>query len=138
MQRPDVQSQLTDVSGAFVAEYYLPNAIEGNQIVVATVGELSASTFFDVQGQSIGGSGEPAAAQEVLGVLGTNLTRAWYLDNATQSNLYYDPRPAFIAFYTLTELVSGELYWLQLASDQNVTLNGIPRELVKGWNLITW
>jgi len=138
LQRPDIQSQMTDESGDFIAEFYVPNAIEGNQIVEVTIGELSARTFFDVQGQSIGGSGEPAAVQEALGVLGDNFTRAWHFDNATQANRFYDSRPAFIGANTLAELVSGELYWIQLGSDQNVTLNGIPRELVNGWNLITW
>ncbi len=60
------------------------------------------------------------------------LVRVWYLDSATQSWSYYDPRPEFASLSTLTQVKSLDVVWVNLSSAwdfQGATLNS-------GWRLI--
>ena len=67
-----------------------------------------------------------------------NLLRVWNFSNATKEWFFYDPRPAFSAANTLTEMVPGQPYWIMVVGNQSTILNGNSRSLYAGWNLIPW
>jgi hypothetical protein len=67
-----------------------------------------------------------------------NLLRVWNFSNATKEWFFYDPRPAFAAANSLTEMVSGQPYWVMVVRDQSALLNTSSRSLYAGWNLIPW
>ena len=64
--------------------------------------------------------------------------RAWHFNDQTEEWTYFDPRPAFANFNTMTEMVRNDLYWIKADIDTTVVLNNLERELVAGWNLIIW
>lgn len=70
--------------------------------------------------------------------LGSNLERVWTEDPATGTWRYYDPDPAFGSLNSLGLLVQDQLYWIKVYAKQSVSLNGRPRKLIGGWNLIHW
>ena len=80
---------------------------------------------------------EPNIALEPL-IATDNLIRVWLFDNTTKGWAFFDPRPAFTAANTVTGMVSGRIYWMQLKSDQAAVLNGELRVLTAGWNLFGW
>lgn len=67
-----------------------------------------------------------------------NLVRVWNFDNSSKAWAFFDPRPAFAAASTITGLVSGEVYWIKVASEQTATLNGKEVRLFAGWNVVAW
>ena len=73
-----------------------------------------------------------------LELLGENMVRVWHLDDASETWSFFDPRRDFAELGELTELVSGETYWIKLNQDQAATLNGEARSLKAGWNTIFW
>ena len=66
-----------------------------------------------------------------------NLVRMWNFDDVTETWSFFDPRPGFADFNTLT-LVDAQNYWIKVTQDQMVTLNGEARTLSAGWNYIVW
>ena len=75
---------------------------------------------------------------KALEPLGASLVRVWKFDPATQEWTFYDPRPAFADFNSLTQVAAGEFYWVVLSNAQTTTLNGQQRSLFAGWNPLTW
>ena len=80
---------------------------------------------------------EPAAGLTSL-LNADNLVRVWHFDNSTKAWTFFDPRPAFSAANTIVRLTMGEVYWINVFSDQTVTLNRRQKVLSAGWNLISW
>lgn len=72
--------------------------------------------------------------------LGNNLLRVMHFNNNTQEWETYDTRPEFADINTLTELVDGEVYWVEVRNDQRVALNNQTRDLTTagGANQIVW
>jgi hypothetical protein len=70
--------------------------------------------------------------------LGDNLVRVFHFDNATKEWAFYDPRPAFASASTLTELVEGQAYWVEVKTDQTAILGSRIITFIEGWNLIPW
>ena len=86
-------------------------------------------------------SGAPAASSSIaqaLEPLGENLVMVWGFDRANQDWSFYDPTPAFAEFNTVREMTPGGFYYIVVASDQTVNLNGQQRSLFQGWNPLTW
>lgn len=73
-----------------------------------------------------------------------NLIRIWYFDSAAQVDspnhgwTFYDPGSELGAFNDLEEMVAGQSYLINLKQNQTMILNGQERNLVKGWNSVTW
>ena len=79
----------------------------------------------------------PTAA-DLLAPLTDNLLRVWTYDEALGEWQYYDPAPGFTSLNTLTTLVPGRPYFMNVKEDQAVLLNRRQRSLVARWNLIHW
>ena len=75
---------------------------------------------------------------DLLASLTGNLLRVWTFEEAVGEWRYYDPAPAFTYLNTLTTLVQGRLYFINVREDQALRLNGRQRNLSAGWNLIHW
>ena len=67
-----------------------------------------------------------------------SLLRVWNFNNSSKVWTFFDPRPAFATANTITEMVTGQVYWVNVLLDQTVTLNGKSRILTNGWNLLSW
>ena len=72
-----------------------------------------------------------------------NLEAVFYFNDATKSWQVFDPRPEWSDLNTLTELVSGQAYWILVKETQeDVLLNGRLRSLTCSgdncWNLEVW
>ncbi|MFQ6029717.1 MAG: hypothetical protein ACE5Q6_19740 [Dehalococcoidia bacterium] len=87
---------------------------------------------------NLSASSDVALLVLALESLGDNLERVFYYDSDSESWIFYDPRPQFASTSSLTELIAGEVYWLDVATDQTVVLNGQERELIAGGNQIVW
>ena len=80
---------------------------------------------------------EPAAGLTPV-LNADNLVRVWHFNNSTKAWTFFDPRSAFSAANTIIQLTAGEVYWINVFSDQTVTLNMRQKVLSAGWNLISW
>ena len=78
----------------------------------------------------------PAAGS--LKSLGNNLVRVFGFNNAAKQWSFYDPLFPCASGNTLTSMVPGEAYFLQVERDQTAVLNGRENRLSAGWNLIPW
>ena len=67
-----------------------------------------------------------------------NLVRVWNFNNTTKTWTFFDPRPGLRAASTITELVSGDVYWINVFFDQTLVLNSKQRTVTAGWNLMAW
>ena len=80
----------------------------------------------------------PATPESLTGAgvffrpLGNILRRVWSFDAPLRVWDFYDPRSGFAATNTLTEILDGEIVWIDVRED--VEFRGIP--LFKGWNLV--
>lgn len=73
-----------------------------------------------------------------------NIISVWHFNPATQNEppLYgwglFDPRPVFARVNTITRMVSGQFYLINVKQAQTVTLNSTERVLFPGWNPVSW
>ena len=100
-----------------------------------TIGELTVMDDTAV--------GVPMALPDALTDVGDNLEAVFYFNDATKSWQVFDPRPEWADLNTLTELVSGQAYWILVKETQDdVVLNGRLRSLTCSgdncWNLEVW
>ncbi len=70
--------------------------------------------------------------------MGDSLVRVFHFDRELKTWSFYDPRPIFEKNVDLLELVEGEIYWVEVVSDQQVVLDRKMRTFYRGWNLISW
>ena len=142
----------TDGDGNFIAAgLQVPGLDPGRYTLVVTVGtgneKTTAAGTFEVTAQKqAAASGSPEDGLAPL-LDADNLERVFYFRNSTKDWLFYDPRPEFAAANTLEELRDGDIYWLKVREDQDVTLNGKAQRVScsgKGtpsencWNLWVW
>ena len=59
--------------------------------------------------------------------------RVWTVNNETKVWTFFDPRPKFVRANNLLELVTGNVYWVEIEKDQSVALNGTERSPFSGW-----
>ncbi|PKB73441.1 MAG: hypothetical protein BZY75_01805 [SAR202 cluster bacterium Io17-Chloro-G7] len=64
--------------------------------------------------------------------LGNKLRRVWSYDATLRVWDFYDPRSGFAATNTLTEILDGEIVWIDVREDVEFRRVG----LFKGWNLV--
>ena len=135
----------TDENGDWQAtEILVPQLEIGTHSVIAKVGNVTANTAFTVLDSGAARPrGEGTPVMDAVEPIGENLERAFHFNNGTKSWTFYDPRPEFADANTVTEFISGQIYWLKIIEDQlAVTLNGSPRDLtcVEGdcWNQTVW
>jgi hypothetical protein len=79
---------------------------------------------------------ESSIPSDALRPLGANLVRVWGFDAATQKFELYDPAAAPLS--DLTALRRGRGYWVNLRTEQSITLGVGMYHMVAGWNLIGW
>ncbi|HEU0022475.1 MAG TPA: IPT/TIG domain-containing protein, partial [Dehalococcoidia bacterium] len=137
----------TDASGQFTLTGNVPVVESGTQPISVVVGESTHTLPFTVQG----GAAVPTPTQTVpdpypttypltpgSGPLGDNLLRVFRFDNVSKQWTFYDPQPEFAPFITLTELVTGKAYWIEVKKRQTKVINGKYLDLFEGWNLVAW
>ena len=139
-------SSTTSPEGRFTKTFLVPEILPGSYVVVATVGGVTAAVVFQVSealqsptptptpAPSVS---DPSTALEPLMAV-DNLVRVWNFNNTTKNWTFFDPRPGLRAASTITELVSGDVYWLNVFFDQTLVLNNKQRTLTTGWNLLSW
>jgi hypothetical protein len=135
----------TNSLGEFTASVIIPAFPAGSQTILATAGGVSAIANFVItdgpaplsSSSTTGSSAGTGVALDAL-ISTDNLLRVWNFSNATKEWFFYDPRPAFAAANSLTEMVSGQPYWVMVVRDQSALLNTSSRSLYAGWNLIPW
>lgn len=139
----------TDVDGAFSSDILVPGLLTGTHVVVATVGGVAAVTTFKITEPLIAPTPTPTptptpapVVEPVAGLAllldADNLVRVWNFNNSTKAWTFFDPRPSFAAANTITGMTSGQVYWINVLTDQTVNLNGQQRVLAGGWNLLSW
>ena len=137
----------TNAQGALRVRVRVPALDAGQHTVQLKVGGDSgtvAITDMTILPDVIGGE---TPLREGLAPLGENLVRVFYFNNATKRWMFNDPRPDFDDLNTLTELSSGQSYWILVRESQRVTLNGrahaltcLPRAdgFADCWNILVW
>jgi hypothetical protein len=133
----------TDATGSFTTTFVVPEIYGGAQPVSAQVGGSRYTVVFHVEASTTASATpEPAPIPWSVNLAGAlrpledNLVRVFYFDNATKEWAFYDPRPDFASANTLTELVEGQAYWIEVKADQTAILDGKNRTLIEGWNLV--
>lgn len=128
---PDVLVPAADPG--FYALQVLVSSETKSEIAVAQLEILSDATAPGVA------TPLPDAARD----LGDNLSAIFHFNNATKEWTFFDPRPEFEGLNTLTELISGQPYWVLVNDNQEkVDWNGrfIDFTCTGGdcWNLEIW
>jgi len=132
----------TDDTGTMTFEIIIPGLDVGTQTVEVKVAGTTASA-----GITVTDSGAPTGASTAVGdavaPIGDSLVRVFNFNNATKVWTFYDPRPEFAAANTITELVGGEIYWINVTEAQTgVLLNNNSRDLTCSggncWNQLSW
>ena len=131
----------TDVNGMMEFEVLIPGLDTGIQTIEVDVGQTTASTGFTVTESGIN-PGDIKPVAEATEDLGDNLVVVFHFNNDTKTWTFYSTNPDVADANTLTHMITGETYLLQIKSTQEVILNGDTRNLtcVGGncWNQIVW
>ena len=137
----------TDANGSFTATFVVPLLEDGLYGFTAEVDEVRYTLAFTVVGSPVSLAEPPPAPPDppksmdlkrVLRPMGDSLVRVFHYDRKLRKWSFYDPRPVFEKNVNLLELVEREVYWVEVASDQQVILDGRMRTFYRGWNLISW
>ena len=143
----------TGESGAFTASFIVPQLGTGIKTLSIKVGDTTASASFTILPAVVVATPvviSPASAQapgDALAPLianNDNLVRIWHFDPSRQNFapnfgwFLYDPRPVFAAANSVSEIVGGKFYWVNVRENQTVILGGELRTLFGGWNPISW
>ena len=136
----------TDGAGSFTATFVVPMLEDGLYGFTVEVGDDRYSAAFTVVGSGVSLAGPPPPAEPTRSIdlvwavrpLGDTLVRVFHFDRELRKWSFYDPRPIFKKNVDLLELVEGEIYWIEVISDQEVVLDGRIRNFYRGWNLIAW
>lgn len=145
----------TDQNGSFQVSGVIPGLEPGVKVVAANVGGVNSFTSFTVLKPAVpltptpaptptpGPATGPAQGLSPL-IEADNLVRVWHFDPATQNVpprfgwSLFDPRPLFAPANTVTDIRSGQFYWVSVKQAQTVTLKGKQRALFAGWNPVSW
>ena len=126
-----VPAPATSIDGDFESSVLVPQLELGNQTVSIEVSSTTITTFLQIVSVAA-----PSAPADVFGSLGDRLTRVWQFDNATQAWSFYDPRPEFADFNSLTEVSSGQIVTVILSEGDSVDFASTPGTLYAGTNQI--
>lgn len=129
----------TDVDGRLGFDFLIPGLATGTQAVTATVGSINVSTPFILT--SSAEAPQPSASSDILIVeqlapIKDNLVLVMYFDSENQAFYLYEPRRPFLV--TLSSLIQGNIYEIEVTRDQQVVLGGRMRDLKAGRNIIVW
>ena len=133
----------TDRDGNITVEDVLiPGLDPGVYSVVIKVQDTIAIGEVQVLAES-GARGAPVMLPGAVEALSDNLVAIFHFDDVGKAWSFYDPRPEFAELNTLTEMVSGEAYWILVSETvDDVVLNNKVRSLTcRGddcWNLEVW
>ena len=139
----------TDKDGAFTSSILVPDLPNGNQVLQAIAGGLTAISSITITPPLVAPTATPSPTPTPVPVVGPaialdplmvndNLVRVWNFNNSSKTWTFFDPRPAFASVNTIIDMASGQVYWINVLSSQTVTLNGQERALSTGWNLLSW
>ena len=136
----------TDKDGNLTAEDLpIPGLDPGTYSVIMKVGSGDSQTVAigSVNVLLEEAPGAKAMLPAALENLEDNLVAVFYFDNVSKEWSFYDPRPEFEDLNTLSELITGQAYWILVeeAVDE-VVLNNKPYSLTCSdddcWNLKVW
>jgi hypothetical protein len=134
----------SDAQGQFTVSGQVPAVESGTQAITVVAGESTHTISFNVLGDTP--ETTPAATTGPItypltpgsGPLGDNLLRVFRFDNVNKQWTFYDPDPEFGPYITLTELVTGKAYWINVKKSQSKVIEGRYLDLFEGWNLVAW
>ena len=135
---------VTDRDGAVGGlEVIVPSLDAGLYTVQMNVGDPSTVTIGELTVVEESAAGVATELPGALSEVGDNLVAVFYWNDATKEWAFFDPRPEFAELNSLTELASGQAYWILVAENQdNIVLNGKSRSLTCAagscWNLEVW
>ena len=118
---------VTNTVGKFTATFTVPGLAEGAQVVSATVGSTSYTTFFTI-------TAAPVSVGVQLDSISDTLVIVWGYSNGQWS--FYDPLDKGAS--TITSLTSGNGYWVKVSAADTLVYGGFSKALDAGWNLIGW
>ena len=133
----------TDSNGdVTVTDVLIPGLDPGTYSVLLDVEDTIAIGELNVLAESAA-VGAAAMLPDAVSELGDNLVAIFYFDDVGKEWSFYDPRPEFSDLNTLSEMVSGEAYWILVSETvEDVVLNNKSRSLTcRGddcWNLEVW
>ena len=133
----------TDSNGdVTVTDVLIPGLDPGTYSVLLDVEDTIAIGELNVLAESAA-VGAAAALPDAVEALGDSLVAVFYFDDVGKEWSFYDPRPEFSDLNTLSEMVSGEAYWILVSETvEDVVLNNKSRSLTcRGddcWNLEVW
>jgi len=136
---------ITDSAGKFTLSSVVPTIENGTQPILAQAGTSTYTVNFSVTGSSATASTTQTVTTKTtyqltqeLSPLGDNLLRVYRFHNVDKKWTFYDPKPEFASFITLTELATGNAYWIKVKRGQTTVIGGTYRDLFEGWNLVAW
>ena len=131
----------TDVNGMLEFDVLIPGLDVGIQTLEVQVGGTTSSTGFTVTESGVN-PGDIRPVAEAIEPLGDNLVVAFHFNNDTKMWSFHSTDPEAAEANTLTHMVTGESYLLQIKASQEVILNRDTRSLtcVEGncWNQVVW
>ena len=131
----------TDVNGMMEFSVLIPGLDVGIQTIEVSVGQTTSSTGFTVIESGIN-PGDIKPVAEAVEPLGDNLVVVFHFNNDTKTWTFYSTDPDAADANTLTHMITGETYLLQVKASQEVILNRDTRNLtcVGGncWNQVVW
>ena len=129
----------TDVNGMINFDVMIPGLDVGIHTIEVKVGSTTASAGFTVTESGVN-PGDIMAVADAIEAIGDNLVSVWHFNNDTKVWSFYSPELA--EDNTLTHMITGETYLIQVKASQEVILNRDTRSLtcVGGncWNQIVW
>lgn len=126
-----VPAPATSIDGDFETTVLVPQLELGNQTVSVRVSQTTITTFLNV-----GTATASRAPADIFGSLGDRLTRVWQFNNATQTWSFYDPRPEFADFNTLSEAAGGQIVTVIISAGDSVDFASTPGTLYAGTNQV--
>ena len=128
----------TDGDGELSTEVMVPQLATGSHAISVTIASTTASSNFSVTAASTDTGVQSGVADAIGTPVGDNLVRVFNFNNATKAWTFYDPDPDLADANTLSNVANGSVYWIKVAADADVTLNGTVRSLYAGWNLVSY
>ena len=137
------QSVTTNREGdATVSNITVPYLDPGHYPVEVVVGSETRVAQFEVLAEALV-PGVAATLPDAVSDLGDNLEAIFHFNNTSKAWTFFDPRPEFADLNTLTELNSGQPYWVLVGeSQEDVDWNGRLVNFTCAaddcWNLEIW
>jgi hypothetical protein len=124
---PLTSQPLTDAMGGFTYAFTMPGLAPGAQVILASDGTNTATTFFTI-------TTTPVSVSVQLGGISTQLVRVWGYSSGT----WYLYDPADVAGSDLVSLTSGAGYWIDVSGNCTLIYGAYSYPMAAGWNLIGW